>query len=359
MESAAGIPLSSIRTLPLPEELQVLFSRAVRLAMQPANANPVRPWLHRHYDGEAVYRRLLPEKQRAWDRERSDLTAAPTKGELEYVAGKSMEGWSCQSARSFKEHLAQHREAAKHPAYSTAIAERRARLLDLKNERRKWRPTLEERLRLAVDDVVDAEYPDGSQHIEHARRVVAIVALLMPEPLPMLGELGDHPFASKLRLSEQPTGDWLVDLLMADAAAASMGPHGYRPTELHMRDVGREEVMFVRESDGRRTIRPGFPLDGLLNVLRIAVEELEAATPALRPRESPTPRRSGRLPKSESEAKRTAMLAMVRQHPSLKDDPDTLAGILDVSDMTIRRWLEDEERKYRKSAAARGATTKE
>jgi hypothetical protein len=60
----------------------------------------------------------------------------------------------------------------------------------------------------------------------------------------------------------------------------------------------------------------------------------------------------GRLNKQESEAKRTAMLAMIRQHPSLKDDPEQLAENVGVSESTIRRWLADEEEKYKHSKAA-------
>ncbi|MBV8781094.1 MAG: hypothetical protein JO353_06825 [Phycisphaerae bacterium] len=49
------------------------------------------------------------------------------------------------------------------------------------------------------------------------------------------------------------------------------------------------------------------------------------------------------------------MLATIRQHPSLKDDPDQLAGMINVSESTVRRWLADEESKYRESKATRPA----
>jgi hypothetical protein len=62
--------------------------------------------------------------------------------------------------------------------------------------------------------------------------------------------------------------------------------------------------------------------------------------------------RRGRLNKAESEAKRAQMLATLCQHPSLKDDPGKLAAMVGVSSLTVRRWLDDEERKYRESVAA-------
>lgn len=63
--------------------------------------------------------------------------------------------------------------------------------------------------------------------------------------------------------------------------------------------------------------------------------------------------RRGRLPKEEREAKRASMLATIRQHSSLKDDPAKLAADIGVSESTIRRWLDDEQEAYRNSKAAR------
>jgi hypothetical protein len=61
----------------------------------------------------------------------------------------------------------------------------------------------------------------------------------------------------------------------------------------------------------------------------------------------------GRLPKDEAEARRTAMLATVRKHPSLKDDPERLGPMVGVSVSSIRRWLAEEERKFQESVGAR------
>jgi hypothetical protein len=63
-------------------------------------------------------------------------------------------------------------------------------------------------------------------------------------------------------------------------------------------------------------------------------------------------RRAGRLPKAESEGKRMDMLARLRTHPSLKDEPAALANMVHVSAKTVRRWLDEEEAKYRESKAA-------
>jgi hypothetical protein len=63
-------------------------------------------------------------------------------------------------------------------------------------------------------------------------------------------------------------------------------------------------------------------------------------------------RQRGRLNKDDSKAKRASLLATIRQHPSLKDDPAKLGGMVGVSESTARRWLNDEEKKYRESRAA-------
>ncbi len=58
-------------------------------------------------------------------------------------------------------------------------------------------------------------------------------------------------------------------------------------------------------------------------------------------------KRSGRLPKKDSATKRTAMLAILVQHPSMKDYPEELAERVGASISTIRRWLHKEEQDYR------------
>jgi hypothetical protein len=61
--------------------------------------------------------------------------------------------------------------------------------------------------------------------------------------------------------------------------------------------------------------------------------------------------RRGRLSRDESEIRHTAMLAELRQHPTLKDFPARLAKIVGVGVSTIRRWLEEDDAKYRDTHA--------
>jgi hypothetical protein len=65
--------------------------------------------------------------------------------------------------------------------------------------------------------------------------------------------------------------------------------------------------------------------------------------------------RRGRLAKDDAEAKRAHLLATIRNHPSLKDDAHKLAGMIGVSESTVRRWIENEENQYRLSRAAQPA----
>jgi hypothetical protein len=55
------------------------------------------------------------------------------------------------------------------------------------------------------------------------------------------------------------------------------------------------------------------------------------------------------LSKVDSDAMRTQLLAIVRQHPTKKDDIAGLAKEVGASESTIRRWLSDEAAKYRDS----------
>ena len=58
--------------------------------------------------------------------------------------------------------------------------------------------------------------------------------------------------------------------------------------------------------------------------------------------------RRGRLPKAESELLETSMLAHLREHPTLADDPERLATLVGVSASTARRLIESEREKYAK-----------
>lgn len=59
--------------------------------------------------------------------------------------------------------------------------------------------------------------------------------------------------------------------------------------------------------------------------------------------------RKGRLEKDDAKARRANMMALLQQHPSLKDDSAELARQVGVSARTIRRWLDELERRFQDS----------
>lgn len=81
----------------------------------------------------------------------------------------------------------------------------------------------------------------------------------------------------------------------------------------------------------------------------IEKKEKQTVSPVILPADpvvvKPTGRR-GRLPKKESELLKTTMLAHLREHPSLQDDPERLATLAGVSSATARRLIADEKEKY-------------
>ena len=64
------------------------------------------------------------------------------------------------------------------------------------------------------------------------------------------------------------------------------------------------------------------------------------------PPEVKTAGRRGRLPKDESKLLKTNMLAILREHSSLADDPKKLAELGGLSESTARRLIESERAKY-------------
>ena len=60
----------------------------------------------------------------------------------------------------------------------------------------------------------------------------------------------------------------------------------------------------------------------------------------------------GRMPKDESEAKRAALLATIREHSTLKYDYAALAHQVGISKATARRWVNEEDGEYQKSRVA-------
>ncbi|HEY7090599.1 MAG TPA: hypothetical protein VH518_21045 [Tepidisphaeraceae bacterium] len=65
-------------------------------------------------------------------------------------------------------------------------------------------------------------------------------------------------------------------------------------------------------------------------------------------------KKKGRLPKVESDALRTALLATLRQHPTLISDIPQLAKMIGVSESTARRWKNAEQDKYNQQLAQCG-----
>lgn len=283
MSSIAILP--ALQTLPLADDAKELFGRAIRLIQTtPREFSEVGLWLDRWYSEAAVYGRLLPEKRSAWNSDRADLTSAPVKGEMEWFSnpnknnGNERNGWCPQHASTFREHLAQHRKARaiQHPGYELAMRQRRARLRELKAEQQNWRPTLKDRLLVAVKDAIEAEYPQPlEEHAEHSRQIVGIASLLVwPEPLPILGELGQWEWSSEF-VKPEDSADWLTKMLSMDPIAAKNHPHRLFPTAINPRTLGRCEVMLYRSPGEGFRVNDGFPLDKFSALLVSATEELE------------------------------------------------------------------------------------
>jgi hypothetical protein len=159
---------------------------------------------------------------------------------------------------------------------------------------------------------------------------------------------------------------------MNEFAAAADG-YGLDPTPLynfvtHWQSLLRlhpdDAICHLGEVPGDVLRKMGYTLHRLRGRLKsgrrepgqAAITELEGAEtpPAGGGAESAEQQRRhcGRLPKADSEAKRADLLANIRQHPTLKDDPAALANMVDVSESTVRRWIKAEEAKYLASKPA-------
>lgn len=82
-------------------------------------------------------------------------------------------------------------------------------------------------------------------------------------------------------------------------------------------------------------------LSDVLDLLNRSVNEKQTAAPVIEP-----VGRRGRLPKTESDLLKTNMLAHLREHPTLADDPARLATLVGVSEPTARRFIESERMKF-------------
>jgi hypothetical protein len=132
----------------------------------------------------------------------------------------------------------------------------------------------------AVAEVIDVEYPDPPEHVEHSRRLVGIAALLVcPESLLVLGEFGRWEWRSK------PDPTWDADATNPnDDFWREMsrppdhdGPHKPPLNVLHARHQGREEVLFQRMPGEQRKIQSRWgDLSRFCGLLHVAVNELES-----------------------------------------------------------------------------------
>ena len=190
-----------------------------------------------------------------------------------------------------------------------------------------WKP---QRLNRAIRDVLETGLPAGQGTQTHAARAVLLAAVLAyPADLPLPGEFCTWPWANEGSLFFTP----------------------YKP--------GRVSILFPfheLKMAGPATNSSQIEFDSFIDLVRRAIRVLpkieDAATPAAeKPAEAVKLR--GRLSRNESGSKRTLLLATIRQHPSLKDDPKQLASIVRVSESTVRRWLKQEENKYAASRVAR------
>lgn len=293
----------SIRTLPLSDEAQELFSRAVWIVRQsPGDFALIADWLTKHYsestlraqcereyrhtfafrlwllrrDAPTYHRRLAIQQGCKWG-----YLAWDTINEALHRGRRLFEGRPC--IRQDRQGVTVD-ETNVHLVWRWEDEQYRERFREIKEERKAAKLSEHDlpekpvwRLRRAVEELIKVGYPNGDKkHVEHSRKVVAIAALMMPEPLPMLGEFGAWTFASTLCLPDEPTGSWLDDAIAADCKTAEAGPYGVIVDLMVPRIVGREEVMFQRMPDEEQELVSWFPLDTLLGRLRDAVDELEA-----------------------------------------------------------------------------------
>lgn len=80
----------------------------------------------------------------------------------------------------------------------------------------------------------------------------------------------------------------------------------------------------------------------------VAATPVDEATPP-----EATNGRKGRLPKDESDARRSYMFALLKDNPRLIDTPAELARLVDVGKSTVLRWYEEERKNEAELAAHR------
>jgi hypothetical protein len=320
--------LPGIKSLPIPEDAQVLFCRAVRLALaRPELFKSTVTWLESYYSEcvmreqrvkeyraefglrrrnlrggslsfcrRLVLRRAVKASARLVGPAASQFRAVILGRTLEELAKRRIEVALGRGQRLVEGRIVTRGHPDPHPGErvvdETNVQEawasddrqyREAREQIVKDRREVEEEDVscfperpEWRLDRAVRGLVSAEHPQGAEHLEHSKKVIVLASLLMPEHQPELGQFGSWSFESTLDL-DSPTSGFLEEVLVEGAKAASKGPFGYLPSMLDRRFVGREEVMFVREPGAKLTLRPEFPLEELVRLLAVALDEVEAA----------------------------------------------------------------------------------
>lgn len=109
-------------------------------------------------------------------------------------------------------------------------------------------------------------------------------------------------------------------------------------------DVDRRHVAYVPDCDWRRFSAD--EIDELRDLIRASLRAWLRKWEAERENETEQTRR-GRLPKAESDAKRTRLMAELVNHPTLIDDPASAAALVAVSESQARRWIDQFRQQYR------------
>jgi len=296
----------SIRMLPLPVEAQELFSRAVQIVKsRPSDFKKVKKWLNKRYSEGDVRKRCKREYRDDFARRLQllRLDDSPTYNRRLAIQGgcalEDLKRRRIEEAHGRGQRLEGTEVVTKPHPVDTVIDETNV-LLVWRWEDERYRQDFQEikaehkaaelyacdhsksrvwRLRLAVSEIIKAEYPDPPKHIEHSREIVAIASLLVwPEPLPMLGKLGQWKWESEpdATWDANPTDPMDDFWRKVSRPPTQDGPHKIPLHGMVARVVGREEAMFFRRPLQDRELDSSLPLDDLLKLLRIAVDVLQA-----------------------------------------------------------------------------------
>lgn len=307
--------IPSIRTLPLPEEFKPLFSRVVRLLKQaPGAFASVGTWLNQHYSAvtlrklcERKYRQEFAYRLRLLRRNGTGNFALSTyKRRLALQEGCPREKlmqetidearfrgyrlngreYVCRTNRDqYPDEKVINQENV-YLVWADEDARYRRRFHEIKAERKAAKLHDHDhpedpgwRLARAVGEIVEADYPDPPDHVEHSRRIVAIAGLLVcADLLPTLAEMGRWAWQSEADTTwEANPADPNDDFWRAlSQPPVQNGPHKMPLHMLHARFKGREEVLFYRKPGEPRKLNEQLcDFVRFCEQLDVAVDELE------------------------------------------------------------------------------------